>query len=159
MLYNLLNSTTLSGSMQQNNSDDEWLRLCRTRRGSEVRGGAIWTGILEPALALLGVRLYSNWVILMFRKATGPWSPWKKMGPVGCSGVSRLTLVPWATSTFSCTNCPFRITLRNFAFDIFFPVPSNLGARKSMSNCCHSPAFLQAFNLGALSLYTAPQSP
>src|SRR5678809_777507 len=103
---------------------------------------------LGAQLTLLGVRLYSNWVTLMFRNATGPWSPWKKIGPVGCSGVSRLTLVPCATSTFSCTNCPLRTTLTNFAFDIFFPVPSNLGARKSMSNCCHSPAFLQAFTLG-----------
>src|SRR5581483_11271890 len=88
-------------------------------------------------------------VILMFRSATGPWSPWIISGPVAASlPVRPPGVTPWVISTFSWITWSLNVTLTNFALATFLS-PWNFGAWKSMTYFCHSPGFLHAFTFGA----------
>jgi len=84
----------------------------------------------------------------MFRKATGPWSPWNMSGPVGTSLPVSPPGVTVLHSTFSWIVSPLNVTFTNLAFATFLP-PSNLGAWKSMTNFCHTPGPLSANTFGA----------
>src|SRR4051812_17988725 len=76
------------------------------------------------------------------RKATGPWSPWKRMGPLGASLESISPPVGLGASTLAWISLPLSLTLTNLALVVFAPLASNLGAWKAMSRVCHSPAGL-----------------
>ncbi len=58
----------------------------------------------------------------MLRNATGPWSPWSKIGPVATSFCRQTWPVGDLTSTFSWMTWPFKTTFTNRAFSTFVAV-------------------------------------